>query len=736
MSIITPHLTLAAEPKGLARLVGGAARGASRRPKLTIVLWLALVVGCLMAGGLSGTRQLSNAASGTGESAAAEARLHHAGLIDPASENIMITAPTRAQAASAVAALQRQARRLPSVATVAPAVTRAGGQTTLVVVSLRGDPNDADKHVAPLERTVAAVRAAHPGVTVREFGGGSAGHAVNRAVDTGLHRAELISVPITLLILVLAFGALVAASVPLLLGLTSVAAAVGAGSLVSYLVPMGNSTAPVVVLIGLAVGVDYSLFYIRRERAEREAGAGPDAALRAASTTVGRAIVIAGATVIIGLAGLLFTGFGVFTSMAVGAIVVVAIAVLGSVTVLPAVLALLGDRVNKGHVGRRRHAGSSRGGFWALLARAVTGHPRSALALALALLVGIAAPIIRIHTANPQQNDLPATNPVIVAEHAIERAFPGSADTAELVVSGHGLGSPRARAALGQLGREGQRITAASGQMFVRVARDGDTALVAIPIRDANRTVAHRSVIELRAQLKPATPRLINGARAQLGGGAAEDVDFTAHLASVTPVVIAFVLALAFVLLVAAFSSPWLALSVIGLNLLSVGAAFGALVAVFQGHWAQSLLGFTSNGAVVNWLPLFAFVVLFGLSMDYTVLVLERAREARQRGADSRDAAAEALASTGGTVTSAAAVMVTVFAVFATIPLLSFKQLGVGLAVAIALDATIVRGLALPAVVTLLGDRGLKPARRRRRRVPEPQWDHGSDGRALEPSYE
>jgi RND superfamily putative drug exporter len=340
-----------------------------------------------------------------------------------------------------------------------------------------------------------------------------------------------------------------------------------------------------------------------------------------------------------------------------------------------------------------------------------------------------------MHTANPGENDLPAHNPVIVAEHAIERAFPGSSDTAELVVSGHGLGSTQARAALAQLGREGQRITAASGQTSVRVARNGDTALVAIPIRDANRTVAHRSVTDLRTQLKPAARHLIEGARAQLGGGAADDVDFTSHLASVTPLVIAFVLALAFILLVAAFRSPWLALSVMGLNLLSVGAAFGALVAVFQGHWAQSLLGFTSNGAVVNWLPLFAFVVLFGLSMDYTVLVLERAREARRGGADAREAASEALASTGGTVTSAAAVMVAVFAVFATLPLLSFKQLGVGLAVAIALDATIVRGLALPALVTLLGDRGLKPARRRRR-VREPQWDHGSDGRALEPSYE
>jgi uncharacterized membrane protein YdfJ with MMPL/SSD domain len=740
MSITTPHSTPAAQtrtPPTLARLVGGAARGASRRPKLTILLWLALVAGCLLAGGLSGTRQLSNAASGTGESAHAAARLHQAGLVDPATEEVLISSSDAAQTAAATAALSSRARGLSDVRSVSPPATKAGGRTALVVVSLRGDPNSADAHVAPLEHTVAEVRASHPAVTVREAGGGSIGHAIGQAVDGGLQHAELISIPITLVILVLAFGALAAAAVPLLLGLTSVAAAIGAGSLVSHLVPMGNSTAPVVVLIGLAVGVDYSLFYVRRERAESRAGAEAQAALQAASATVGRAIVVAGATVVIGLSGLLFTGFGVFTSMALGAILVVAIAVLGSLTVLPAVLALAGDGRTGTHPPRlwrrrRSHAGNS---VWGRLAAVVTGRPRAALAVALLALLALAAPIASMHTANPGDRDLSADAPALVAQRTIDRAFPGSADTAELVVSGRGLGSAPARARLAALGREGQRITAATGTPSVRVATDGHTALVAIPIRTQNRGVAHRSVDALRAQLKPATAELIPGARAQIGGGAAEDVDFTSHLASVTPLVIAFVLALAFVLLVAAFRSPWLALSVMGLNLLSVGAAFGALVAVFQHHWAQSLLGFTSNGAIVNWLPLFAFVVLFGLSMDYTVLVLERAREARLSGADPREAAAEALGSTGGTVTSAAAVMVAVFAVFATLPLLSFKQLGVGLAVAIALDATIVRGVALPAVVTLLGDRGLEPARRRRR-VRGRQWDHGSDDRALEPSYE
>ena len=223
----------------------------------------------------------------------------------------------------------------------------------------------------------------------------------------------------------------------------------------------------------------------------------------------------------------------------------------------------------------------------------------------------------------------------------------------------------------------------------------------------------------LRSELEPAVASAIPGAHADLTGDYAGNLDFTSRLSNVTPLVIAFVLGLAFILLIATFRSWQLALSVIGLNLLSVGAAFGVLVAVFQHHWAQSLLGFQSDGQVVDWLPLFAFVVLFGLSMDYTVLVLERAREARPAGRE-REARprATALGSTGGTVTSAALVMIAVFSVFATLPLLEFKQLGVGLAAAIALDATIVRGLALPAALTLLGDRGLAPARASRRRAP------------------
>jgi RND superfamily putative drug exporter len=725
----------------LSRFVHAAARSAARRPKTTVALWLALIVACVALGSMAGMRTLSNSGSGVGESARADARLTASGLKGQATENVLVRSSSPQRTAQAVAALEAGARRLPAVVSVdgpdrSPELSRAGGRTALVVVTLRGDPNNPDTRAAQVQHFVDGLSARERGVSLLEAGGGSGDNAINQLVNNGLHRAELISIPITLVILVLAFGALVAASVPLLLGLTSVGAAIGALGLVSHIAPTGSSTAPVVVLIGLAVGIDYSLFYIRRERVERRNGASADAALAATSATVGRAIVVAGMTVVIGLSGLLFTGFGVFTSMALGAIVVVAIAVVGSLTVLPAMLALLGDRIDRGRIWRRGRQARGRGrrSAWQVLAAGVTNRPRTSLALAVVLLGALAAPLISIQTAEPGQNDVSPHTPIRVAYTAIERAFPGSEDTADLVVSGHGLYGKEAVSQLRTIGREGQAITGGRGPVAMQISRDGQTALLQIPMPESSLTVADHKVQTLRQDLEPAVTRAIPGAHADLTGDYAGNLDFTSRLSQVTPLVIAFVLGLAFVLLVATFRSWRVALSVIGLNLLSVGAAFGVLVAVFQHHWAQSLLGFQSDGAVVDWLPLFAFVVLFGLSMDYTVLMLERAREARLAGASAREAAAVALGSTGRTVTSAALVMIAVFSVFATLPLLEFKQLGVGLAAAIALDATIVRGLALPAALTLLGDRGLAPARAAHTRARG--WDHAVSVAAIGSSNE
>jgi RND superfamily putative drug exporter len=700
-----------------------------------ILLWLTLIVACGIGGSLAGTRSLSNADSGSGESGRAELRLEQAGLLDRFSEGVIVRSQSPALTARAVASLSRaarQARYVVSVATPAaePSLSRDGGRVSLLEVTVRGNPDQQTNHVAPLERAVARVAHAHPRVYIGEAGDGSGGRAESDTISSGLGNAEMIALPITLVILVAAFGALVAALVPLVLGLTSVAAAMGALGLVSQIAPNGSTTSSVVVLIGLAVGVDYSLFYIRRERAERRAGAGPHAALAASAQTAGRAIVIAGATVIIGLAGLLFTGNPVFVSMSLGAMLVVAIAVLGSLTVLPAVLSLLGDRIDRGRIRRRRQAAARRSA-WDRLGAVVTARPRASLLLALAALAVLAAPLAAIKLGNPGPADLPPHNPTIVAERAIEHAFPGGTDTAQLVVSGHNLASARDRARLTRLGREGQRLAGgAAGAVSVAVARNGRTALVGIPVPRGGNTVQVDNVHTLRSALEPATARALPGATAQLAGDDASNVDFNHQMSVMTPLVIAFVLALAFVLILFSFRSAVLAGAVVGLNLVSVGAAFGVLTALFQYHWAETLWGLRSFGAIVDWLPLFAFVVLFGLSMDYTVLILERAAEARRRGSSARAAAAEALGATGSTVTSAALVMVFVFASFATVPLVSFKQLGVGLAAAIAIDATIVRGAALPAMLTLLGDRGLRRATRRE--VQLRAWDHRSGAVVLD----
>jgi uncharacterized membrane protein YdfJ with MMPL/SSD domain len=617
-----------ASPSPVARAVRASARAAARRPRTTILLWLALIAACIIGGGLAGTRTLSNAGFVTGESARADARLAAVGLTAPAVENVLIRSDSSARTMAAAAALEARTRPLATVLSVtgprqAPALTRDRGRTALVQVALRGSASDAGHHVAPLERTVTTVAAATPGVSIVEAGPGSGDHAAGLIVADGLRHAELLSLPITLIVLVLAFGALVAAAVPLLLGLTSVAAALGALGVVSQVAPTGPATAPVVVLIGLAVGVDYSLFYVRRERAERRNGGSADAALEATAATVGRAIVVAGTTVAIGLAGLLFTGVGFFTSMALGAIVVVAIAVLGSVTVLPAVLALLGDRVDRGRLlwlraSRRGARGAAPGttaarrGFWARTGTTVTHHPRAALLLSVCALAALAAPVLSMRTSNPGESDFPPGTPVLVAAHAIERAFPGSPQTADLVVAGRSLHGSPARAALLTLGRRAVAITGGGGAASITLARSARVALVSVPMPERGLSSAQNTVTRLRQDLKPLTARLIPGARAQVTGAAAENADFTSRLAGVTPRVIAFVLALAFVLLVASFGSPLVAAAVIALNLLSVGAAFGVLVVVFQHHWAQSLLGFGSDGTIVRGIALPAALTLVG----------------------------------------------------------------------------------------------------------------------------
>ncbi len=721
------------------------AHTAARFPKTTILLWVALVVGCIVGGAATGLQTISED-GGVGESGRAEAIVAKTDLADRPSEVVLVRSDSRDQTDRAATALQTKLAALEEVDTIAsplPAGGRVGelrnedGTAVLLHVTLRGSPDDAAKTALPIERTVNAARAAAAeGVTFAQTGGGSVDNAIDEMVESDLQKAELISVPLTLLILVLVFGAFVAASVPLILGITSVAAAMGAMGIVSQVAPMADATGSLVVLIGLAVGVDYSLFYIRREREERAAGRELDAALSAASASVGRAILISGITVMVALAGLLMTGVEEFTSMAAGTILVVAIAVLGSLTVLPAMLALLGDRIDNGRPGlpgakrrRARRAATAvdaaaaraaaglpaeparrkRRAAWATIADAVTGSPRISLAISLALLLALAAPVASMKLADSDSGSLPKGVPAIDAAAEIERTFPGAPSSAELVVTGSGLDAAAAKTGLAALGREAATITGGVSGATVVVAGGGKVAVVSVPMPERGASAGQATARTLRAQLPTLTNDLVPGARETLvAGDAAESLDFADAVKDAMPLVGGFVLGLALLLLLAAFRSVRLAVTVIALNLLSVGAAFGVMTVVFQNTWAEELLGFTSSGAIVTWMPLIAFVILFGLSMDYSILVLERIREGRRLGLSPRAAASEGVAATASTVTGAALVMVAVFSIFATLRLLEMKQLGVGMAAAILIDATIVRAIALPAAVTLLGEKAFR----------------------------
>lgn len=624
-----------------------------------------------------------------------------------------------------------------------PELATDGGRIALVQVTLDGEADQAAQLVEPVLDEIAAVEESHPAVTTHVVGPGSIDKAVEKIVTEDLRKAELISLPITLCILLLAFGAFVAASVPLFLGITSVLGAIGGMGLISRIEPMDESAISLVILMGLAVGVDYSLFYIRREREERRAGRGPEAALHATATTVGRAIVISGLTVVIALCGLLLTGLGFFISMGAATMLVVALAVVGSLTALPAILSLLGERVDRGRLpgmrrimqrrARRRLAAERAGepfGVWDRLARAVTRRPKSALVIALCLLGTIAIPALEMRTGNPGSGSLPEDTPIIVAERAINAAFPGAPASLELVVAGERLDRPAADAGLRRLGERARGITGAAAPAEIEVAADGRTALVRVPMAggsDADKRIIKR----LRAEVTPDIAGLVPGAeRAFVGGGAADGLDFKDRLSAALPMIIGVVLGLALILMVASFRSLSLALAVIALNLLSVSAAYGVLTLIFQHAWAEGLLGFTSFGAVVDWVPIFVFVILFALSMDYTVLVLERMQEARRNGLGPREAARQGVSRTAGAVTSAAVVMVAIFMIFPTLPLIEMKMLGLTLAIGVLLDATVVRGLALPATVALLGRHGLKAQAARpsvARPIDDPSTPAGED---------
>ncbi len=580
------------------------------------------------------------------------------------------------------------------------------GHTALVEWDMSGTLKAAEKQIDPLVSAVSSAAARHPAFYVGEAGAVSSSKALDKLFNSQLGKAGERSVPLTLLILVLVFGSLLAAWIPLMLGLQAVIATVGLTDIISHIAPIDPNVQAVVMLVGLAVGVDYTLFYLRREREERAAGRGERAALEAAAATSGRSVLVSGATVLIAMAGMLFSGDKTFISMGIGTMIVVSVAMIGSLTVLPAVLSKLGDRVEKGRIPflsrLRRPAGEGR--IWSRVLNPVLAHPAIAATLAVVLLATLAIPTLQIHTAQSSIQTMPRSAPTVETLDRIQAAFPGQAQPAVVAVKAD-TASPRFKAAAAEL----QTAAAATRQGYGAIIVDSNAShtvgRITVPLpgngTDATST---RALLTLRGRLLPASLGQLPNVTYGVTGPTAGSYDWNEKMKSSLPLVFGFVLTFGFLLLLASFRSLVIAAKAVILNLLSVAAAYGVVVAVFQFGWGKNLLNFTGNGSVAPWLPLFMFVILFGLSMDYHVFILSRIREAYDRGMSTEDAVAHGIRTTAGTVTSAALVMVGVFSIFATLPILDMKEMGIGLATAVLIDATIVRGVLLPASMKLLGN--------------------------------
>jgi RND superfamily putative drug exporter len=677
--------------------------------------WLALVLVAFALGGAVGTKQIDPNTQGPGESGRMD-RILDAGFKQPAGESVLVSSDTlrtsdpafRAAVADVVAGVATiddvENVRSPFAPGNASQVA-TNGHAVLVQFEIAGDPTDAIEKVGPVVDKIGEVQKAHPQLFVGEFGDASAPAGAADAAEKDLGKAGMLSLPITLIILAVTFGALVAAGIPLLLGLTAVFATFGLLALPSQVLPMAMEVPAIVLLIGLAVGVDYSMFYVRRVRDERAAGRNTTAAIEAAAATSGRSVLISGLSVMAAMAGMFLTGDKTFASFGVATIMVVGIAVLGSLTVLPALLSKLGDRVDRGRIPflGRRNGGPSR--FWDAVINRVLARPGISAALAAGLLLVLAAPALGLHMAKPGPDTYPQSIPMVKAYKKMQEAFPGTALPANVVVKTADVNAPAAQKAIHALEAQALASGKMQGPITIDVNDDATVANITIPIAGSGTDKASSEALEtLRGDVIPATVGKLPNTEAGVTGLAAEWKDQTDALKSNLPPVVAFVLVLAFALMLIAFRSIVVAAKAVVLNLLSVAAAYGVLVIVFQYGFAKDLLGFGSTAGIDPVVPLLLFVILFGLSMDYHVLVLGRIRELFNRGASMDEAVSEGIKSTAGVVTSAAVVMVAVFSVFATLSMLMFKQFGVGLAAAILIDATIVRAVLLPATMKLLGE--------------------------------
>lgn len=677
-------------------------RWSAAHPWRAVGVWALFVILAVGLGSAVSMRGTTDADYRLGQSGRASAMIDSAGLSAPTQEYVLITAARgtldRPAAQRAATAITAQLAAQPVVASVAPPAFSQDGRALLVAVTVRGG-DDAD--VSGIEQVAKSARTAYPGLQVAEAGDISLNAAVNDTVGSDLASAEIISLPITLVIMLVVFAALIAAGIPVILAVTSVFSTMALMGPISLIVPMESTVTSMILLIGMAVGVDYSLFYLSRERAERRRGASRADAIRIAGETSGHSIVVSGLAVAISMGGLYAVHDATFNSLGTGALLVVVIAVFGSLTVLPALLTLLGKWVDRPRVpvwhriSRRIPAGAVSG----RMLRPVLRRPVLAILAAGAVMVALAAPAVGMHLQTDSLEALPRGIAQVRTMQQIQSSYPSQGDSARVVVQG-----PDAR----RVAQAVQRRAVASGDWSadgVRMSADGRTAVASLATSASSGSAkAGDQVARLRSSM-PAEAELGRVTEWAVGGDVAQSYDTIQHANTALWRVLVVVLGLVLVMMGAVFRSAVLAVLTTVLNLLSVGAAFGVVTLVFQHGLGAGPLDFHSTGGIITWIPAFLLAVLTGLSMDYHVFVLSRVREHVQHGMPTRLAVRLGLEQTAGVVTSAAVVMVSVFSVFAISGLVELKEIGVGLSVAILLDATIVRLVLLPASLCLLGER-------------------------------
>jgi uncharacterized membrane protein YdfJ with MMPL/SSD domain len=676
-----------------------------------ILGWLAFVFVAVAVGfNLVPQKNLEQGEGMPGESGKASEVLKGA-YPDKAGEQVLVQSKTLkasdSQFKAAVADVTQRLEGTKGVTEVAAPEISKDGHSALVTFSLPGKSDTTEKSVVKSLAAVDAAAKVHPELRIGESGDASISKATRDKSNEEMASSMFLSLGLTLIILLFTFGALVAAGIPVLLGLTAVLATLGLLGPVSQLAPVDASVMHVVLLVGMAVGVDYSLFYVKREREERDAGRDSNAAIEAAAATSGRAIVISGFTVMVAMAGMYLGGISNFASFATGTIMVVAVAVLGSLTVLPATLSKLGNKLEKGRVpflGRvQRRVGGV--GIWSRILDRVLRRPLVSAVVAAGVLVALSVPVLGMQTSLEATDDNSRDIPAMQTYDRIQAAFPSEGSSEMVVIKADDATSPEVASGIKALEAEAAaRPALFEGKPSLELSSDKTVATVTVPTTGKGTDdLSDKAVEALREDIVPGTVGTVDGVEAYTTGEAAATGDFNDAMIGHLPYVFAFVLSAAFLLLLVTFRSIVIPLKAIVLNMLSVGSAYGLLTLVFQ-HGLGEALGLGS-GPIAAWLPLFLFVILFGLSMDYHVFILTRVREAFDRGMSTEDAVAHGIKSTAGVVTSAAVVMVAVFAMFALSSELAMQQLGIGLAAAVLIDATIIRGVLLPSAMTLLGDR-------------------------------